>query len=129
MTIRTEYRALLSAPVVKAGEDARYVSVDRGALAMVINALRRDAEDGKVVRGEMADALLATVQQAGAVKAEQLAGVAVPEGYKLVPVEPTHYMRQQGEAALFNGNGSLLAAYRAMLSAAPVPSSEGQEVK
>lgn len=34
--------------------------VNAGALQMVINALRRDAEEGKVVRGEMADELLAS---------------------------------------------------------------------
>jgi hypothetical protein len=33
------------------------VLVDRGALTMVIQALRRDALQGKVIRGEMADAL------------------------------------------------------------------------
>lgn len=31
------------------------VAVSQGALAMVINALRRDAAEGKAVRGEMAD--------------------------------------------------------------------------
>lgn len=40
--------------------------VNAGALQMVINALRRDAEEGKVVRGEMADELLASVEQAQA---------------------------------------------------------------
>lgn len=40
------------------------ILVNAGALQMVINALRRDAEEGKVVRGEMADELLATVRQA-----------------------------------------------------------------
>ena len=34
--------------------------VNAGALQMVINALRRDAEEGKAARGEMADELLAT---------------------------------------------------------------------
>ena len=37
------------------------VTVDAGALQMVINALRKDAEEGKVVRGEMVDELLKTV--------------------------------------------------------------------
>ncbi len=37
------------------------VTVDAGALQMVINALRKDAEEGKVVRGEMADELLKTI--------------------------------------------------------------------
>ncbi|MDR9839411.1 hypothetical protein [Herbaspirillum huttiense] len=35
----------------------RRVSVDAGALKMVLNTLRRDAEEGRVARGEMADAL------------------------------------------------------------------------
>jgi hypothetical protein len=34
--------------------------VDRGALMMVIQALRRDAAQGQVIRGEMADALIPT---------------------------------------------------------------------
>ena len=38
------------------------VLVDRGTLNMVINALRRDAEQGKSVRGEMADLLAAAPQ-------------------------------------------------------------------
>jgi hypothetical protein len=37
------------------------VMVDSGALSMVLNALRRDAEEGKTVRGEMADALESTM--------------------------------------------------------------------
>lgn len=37
------------------------VSVDSGALQMVINALRRDATEGKLVRGEMADELERTI--------------------------------------------------------------------
>jgi hypothetical protein len=36
-----------------------YVLVKSGALQMVVNALRRDAADGKTVRGEMADELIA----------------------------------------------------------------------
>lgn len=35
----------------------RMVLVDRGLLSIVINALRRDAEEGRQVRGEMADLL------------------------------------------------------------------------
>jgi hypothetical protein len=38
--------------------------VKSGALAMVVNALRRDAEDGRPVRGEMADELLAAAPEA-----------------------------------------------------------------
>lgn len=49
------------------------VLVGAGALQMVVNALRRDAEEGKLVRGEMADALLASMHaapvQAGAQQA------------------------------------------------------------
>ena len=41
----------------------RRVAVDAGALQMVINALRRDADDGRTVRGEMADALLAAAPE------------------------------------------------------------------
>ena len=38
------------------------VAVNAGALQMVVNALRRDADDGKTVRGEMADELIAATQ-------------------------------------------------------------------
>lgn len=41
------------------------------------------------------------------------------EGWKVVPKEETQLMRAHGSNALFNGNGSLANAYRAMLSAAP----------
>lgn len=47
------------------------VAVDRGALKMVINALRRDAEEGRAVRGEMADALEGCVQPTPAPALEQ----------------------------------------------------------
>lgn len=40
--------------------DAGLVLVDRGALQAVINMLRRDAEEGRSVRGEMADELTET---------------------------------------------------------------------
>lgn len=36
---------------------ARTRTVDSGALQMVVNALRRDASEGKAIRGEMADEL------------------------------------------------------------------------
>lgn len=41
-----------------------YVMIDKGALQMVINALRRDAEEGRAARGEMAGILAAAPQQA-----------------------------------------------------------------
>lgn len=37
--------------------------VNAGALAMVVNALRRDAEEGRPVRGEMADELIAAAPE------------------------------------------------------------------
>jgi len=49
-------RAALAAQPGAAGD---VVMVDRAALHMVVNALRRDAEEGRYVRGEMADMLLA----------------------------------------------------------------------
>ena len=48
------------APAIPAG----WRLVKSGALAMVINALRRDAEEGRPVRGEMADELLAAAPEA-----------------------------------------------------------------
>ena len=73
------WRKLAATPAADAGNPASKLSVpvglpesipsgmclvNAGALQMVINALRRDAEEGKAVRGEMADELLATVRQA-----------------------------------------------------------------
>ena len=53
------------AAMAPAGEpvarSARRVSVDSGALAMVLNALRRDAAEGKASRQEMVDELEATI--------------------------------------------------------------------
>ena len=37
--------------------------VNAGALQMVVNALRRDAAEGKVIRGEMADELLSAAPE------------------------------------------------------------------
>ena len=56
------------AAMAPAGEpvarSARRVSVDSGALAMVLNALRRDAAEGKASRQEMVDELEATISPA-----------------------------------------------------------------
>ena len=46
-----------AAPQPAQGVPDGMVLVDRGVLNMVINALRRDAEEGRQVRGEMADLL------------------------------------------------------------------------
>lgn len=48
--------------------------------------------------------------------------VAAPHGYKLVPVEPTHEMRDAGcPAGEFVDHFDIATAYRAMLNAAPTP--------
>ena len=56
------------AAMAPAGEpvarSARRVSVDSGAIAMVLNALRRDAAEGKASRQEMVDELEATISPA-----------------------------------------------------------------
>lgn len=69
--------ALKAAPAAQAVEPAvvvpgQRVTVNAGALQMVVNALRRDAAEGKTARDEMADELLATVAPAPA-------AVAVPD--------------------------------------------------
>ena len=60
---------LEAAPAAQAVEPAvvvpgQRVTVNAGALQMVVNALRRDAAEGKTARDEMADELLATVAPA-----------------------------------------------------------------
>ncbi|GER21302.1 hypothetical protein [Variovorax boronicumulans] len=61
------------APVQELASRENLVLVGAGALQMVINALWRDVEEGKRARGEMVDALLASMQpapvQAGAQQA------------------------------------------------------------
>lgn len=60
-------KRLIAAPAPASKESLVFVGA--GALQMVINALRRDAEEGKKSRGEMADSLLATAQAAPASEA------------------------------------------------------------
>lgn len=59
------------------------------------------------------------------VPAHQVHGVTVPEGWKMVPMEPTHSMMKAGQdwrnaRALFDLNDAF-HVYRAMLSASPNP--------
>lgn len=60
--------------------------------------------------------------------AVQPAGVAVPEGWKLVPIDPTVAMRNAHDAAVtvYSATDSI-AGYRAMLAAAPHPVSGEQK--
>ena len=65
---RVLWSAAWGAAMAPAGEpvarSARRVSVDSGAIAMVLNALRRDAAEGKASRQEMVDELEATISPA-----------------------------------------------------------------
>lgn len=60
--LRAEYQDMLAAAPQPPGAAQQGVSnrvlVDAGALQMVVNALRRDASEGRPSRGEMADELL-----------------------------------------------------------------------
>ncbi|HDX8367391.1 TPA: hypothetical protein RQN08_002639 [Aeromonas dhakensis] len=50
--------------------------------------------------------------------------VSVPEGWKLVPVEPTDQMFEAGNSAYWStstNHDAIIATYRAMLTAAPKP--------
>ncbi|MGL6415581.1 hypothetical protein ACSZMN_16755 [Aeromonas veronii] len=50
--------------------------------------------------------------------------VSVPEGWKLVPVEPTNQMFEAGNStywATSTNLGAIIATYKAMLAAAPKP--------
>lgn len=58
----------MTAAELKKLAESKCVLVDRGALQMVINALRRDAEEGKAVRGEMADTLEESANPAAILK-------------------------------------------------------------
>lgn len=61
-TIHDRLKEALSTKPQPAQVPDEMVLVDRKALNMAINALRRDAEDGRQVRGEMADLLSASQQ-------------------------------------------------------------------
>lgn len=55
---------------------------------------------------------------------------ATPEGYALVPVEPTHVMLNHGRHAHWQANGKPCAiadAYRAMIAAAPLTPDPAKE--
>ena len=54
----------------------------------------------------------------------QAPSAQVPEGWKLVPVEPTEEMLTAGAGAVDINSHSPLATYAAMLSAAPTPQGE-----
>ncbi|HHQ4791289.1 TPA: hypothetical protein ACSP21_002184 [Aeromonas veronii] len=51
----------------------------------------------------------------------------VPEGWKVVPIEPTDKMYVAGESAYWSkdtNRGSIVSTYRAMIAAAPQPDGE-----
>ena len=93
-----------------------------------------DAELGKRMRGSMVYyAARAIMTERAALAASPApapaAGVAVPDGWKLVPVEPTVDMIGDGGMAMFksdmatgmNPREATIAVYRAMIAAAPSP--------
>lgn len=53
-----EYQALQTRLEQAEKDSARYVKVDRAVFQMVLNALERDANEGKKSRGEMREELL-----------------------------------------------------------------------
>lgn len=61
-------------------------------------------------------------QARAAITAQQGASVAVPEGYALVPVEPTDEMRDAGNVWTLN-RSTLMRVWDAMIAAAPSPAS------
>lgn len=74
--------------------------VNAGALQMVINALRRDADEGKAVRGEMADELLAGVSAPAApiatvTRFHDLGGEIEWTGRAIAPVGASLYLAPQ----------------------------------
>ena len=100
------------------------------AQVMAMAELLRDARKYVTALGKPDDEV-STVQMTVSRIDELLAGQApapsVPEGWQLVPVEPTQEMVECGlMAAVYEGDSAsciLASAYRAMLSAAPSPCS------
>jgi hypothetical protein len=80
------------------------ILIDQGALQMVVNALRRDAADGRAVRGEMANELLQSVVHLVSV------GYVVPGGKSILDHPPTPdavpvYTVAAGHGALWEPTG------------------------
>ncbi len=76
--------------------------------------------------GEPRDSMLFVCPDCdGSGDASEFSAGVVPEGWKLVPVEPTGQMLKHGTLARTLGNGGSDKVYKAMLAAAPQPPKEG----
>lgn len=142
--LREQETSALSAELARreVGECPRgFTLVDRAALGVAINMLRRDEEAGKSVRGEVADLLergqsFASVRDEVQTDGKDEAATPAPvgPGMVVVPREPTIAMTQAALVALREnniqtGNNELWVAtycWNAMLAAATPP---GEEAK
>lgn len=102
-----------------------HVVVPKGALHMVVNALRRDAAEGKHTRGEMADELLNCPQPEQA----QQSDIEFPSPYALIEIDVDHgvsvvEMPSHKTVEVFSRKQvmSMLAAQQP--TARPIPTSE-----
>jgi hypothetical protein len=86
-----ETRILYTAPQAECAprEAQPVVLVDRGALQAALNMLRRDAQEGRHARGELADEISASIAAPTPERADADTAGAIPEGWKLVPTAPT----------------------------------------
>lgn len=64
---------------------------------------------------------MATAEVGVSLSALQASAMVVPDGWKLVPVEPTEDMQAAGQASGKNCSFSYAACYRAMLAASSAP--------
>ena len=70
---------------------------------------------------ETADKALVEIHEYAKAQAARAHGDAVPEGWKLVPVEPTEQMSRAGVRVLMRANSWATGVFQAMVSAAPTP--------
>lgn len=90
----------------------------RSVLSMILNALDRDAEDGKAARGEMAEELRAVLAQEAGPVVEPVAWQLDVEGYTTVTYD--NYQKVLAEQEHFRGRGRT-AVIRNLFTSPPAP--------
>lgn len=117
MQLRNEMaQAALAAAAQAPGSDREIIGEMARALALIDGALDIDPEDSGGV-----DITLDAIEELKAKALAAAAPVAAPDGWKLVPIEPTPEMQAAWDKAPFDEDidEEFRSAYRAMIEAAP----------
>lgn len=118
MTTLTEREALLQhiAKHIEWADGLDYVALSE-TLSRVTNMLAADAQDIARMGAIYKKAVQGRADFRDALRAQQ---VAVPKGWKLVPIEPTVEMLDAGYGVVEDTKGVIKATYRAMCAVAPI---------